>query len=166
VAAAATAWRDKGFAAFKSAGIDPEKAVTTLAEMLDGREAFIRSGSTNMTAMLNAAMLAAFPGAQVSIFNSGSIRIDDTLGPGSISQYDVLRVLPYPGNLFVTTMKGSVLARILTAGRDSSRRGSGAWLQAGGATQGSDGNWTIGGQAIDLAADYRVVMNDYLLNGN
>ena len=27
------------------------------------------------------AVLAAFPGAQVSIFNSGSIRIDDTLGP-------------------------------------------------------------------------------------
>lgn len=166
VAAAAVAWRDRGFAAFKSAGIDPEKTVTTLTEMLDGREALIRSGSTNMTATLNAAMLAAFPGAQVSIFNSGSIRIDDTLGPGPITQYDVLRVLPYPGGLFLTTMKGSVLARILTAGRDSSRRGAGAWLQAGGATQGSDGNWTIGGQAIDLAADYRVVMNDYLLNGN
>lgn len=166
VAAAAAAWRDKGFAAFKSAGIDPEKTVTTLTEMLDGREAFIRSGSTNMTATLNAAMLAAFPGAQVSIFNSGSIRIDDTLGPGPITQYDVLRVLPYPGGLFLTTMKGSVMARILTAGRDSSRRGAGAWLQFGGAAQSSDGNWTIGGQAIDLAADYRVVMNDYLLNGN
>ncbi len=166
VAAAAAAWRDKGFAAFKSAGIDPEKTVTTLTGMLDGREAFIRSGSTNMTMMLNAAMIAAFPGAQVSIFNSGSIRIDDTLGPGPITQYDVLRVLPYPGDLFLTTMKGSVLARILTAGRDSSRRGAGAWLQAGGATQGSDGNWTIGGRAIDLNADYRVVINDYLLNGN
>ena len=31
----AAAWRDKGFAAFKSAGIDPEKTVTTLTEMLD-----------------------------------------------------------------------------------------------------------------------------------
>ena len=134
--------------------------------MLDGRETYIRSSSTNMTDLLNRAMLETFPGAQVSIFNSGSIRIDDTLGPGPITQYDILRVLPYPGNLFKTTVKGSVLGKILSAGRDASRRGAGSWLQFGGVEQADGGNWTINGQAVDLAADYIVVFNDYLLNGN
>lgn len=166
VAAAAAAWRDKGFAAFKAGGIDPEKTVTTLTEMLDGRETYIRSSSTNLTRLLNAAMLETFPGAQVSIFNSGSIRIDDTLGPGPITQYDVLRVLPYPGGLYLTTVKGSVLEKILTAGHDASRRGAGSWLQAGGAEQAADGSWTVGGAAIRPDGDYSVVFNDYLLNGN
>ncbi len=166
VAGAVTGWRDKGFAAFKASGIDPEKTVTTLTEMLDGREGPIRNGSTNLTEVLTSAMLEAFPGAQVSVFNSGSIRIDDTLGPGPITQYDVLRVLPYPGNLFLTTMKGSMLTRILVAGHDSSRRNAGAWLQAGGAAQAEDGSWTVGGRSIDSNADYAVVINDYLLNGN
>jgi 5'-nucleotidase len=165
VAAAAAGWRDRGFAAFKAGGIDPEKTVTTLTEMLDGREASIRTGNTNLTQALNAAMIASFAGAQASIFNSGSIRIDDTLGPGPITQYDVLRVLPYPGNLFLTSMKGSVLTRMLTDGRSTARMGSGGFLQAGGVTQSDSGAWTLGGAAIDPDADYKVVMNDYLLNG-
>ena len=155
VATAAQAWVDKAFAAFRKDGIDPEKTVTTLTEMMEGREAYIRTGSTNLTRELNAAMIDAFPGAEVSIFNSGSIRIDDTLGPGPITQYDVLRVLPYRGDLFLTSVKGSVLEKIVTAGRDPSRRGQGSWLQVAGI----DG-------PINPNRDYRVVINDYLLNGN
>jgi len=151
----AQAWVDRAFAAFRKDGIEPEKTVTTLTEMMEGREASIRTGSTNLTRELNAAMIDAFPGAEVSIFNSGSIRIDDTLGPGPITQYDVLRVLPYRGDLFLTSVKGSVLEKIVTAGRDPSRRGQGSWLQVAGI----DG-------PIDPDRDYRVVINDYLLNGN
>lgn len=156
VAAAARAWVDKAFAAFRKDGIDPDKIVTTLAEMFEGREAEVRTGSTNLTRELNAAMIDAFPGADASIFNSGSIRIDDTLGPGPITQYDVLRVLPYRGDLFLTSMKGAVLAKILAAGSEPSRRGQGSWLQSAG----------IDPKSIDPNRDYRVVINDYLLNGN
>ena len=156
VAAIVRDWRDKAFAAFRKDGIDPEKTVATLTEMLDGRESAVRYGSTNLTRELNAAMIDAFPGADASIFNSGSIRIDDTLGPGPITQYDVLRVLPYRGDLFLTSMKGAVLAKILAAGSDASRRGQGSWLQAAGVDPGT----------IDPNRDYRVVINDYLLNGN
>ena len=158
VQAAAKAWVDKAFAAFRKDGIEPEKVVTTLTGIMEGREAAVRTGNTNLTRMINAAMLDAFPGAEVSIFNSGSIRIDDTLGPGPITQYDVLRVLPYRGDLFLVTMKGSVLEKIATAGRDASRLGAGSWLQVG---------WAQGTTpAIDPNRDYKAVMNDYLLNGN
>ena len=165
VGAVVTAWRDKAFAAFRKDGVDPDKTVTTLADALDGRESAIRTGSTNMTMMIAAAMMAPFAGAQGSIFNSGSIRIDDTLGPGPITQYDVLRVLPYKGELQLTLVKGSMLTRILTAGRSDARRGSGGFLQFAGIEAGAGGAWTIGGAAIDPNADYRIVINDYLLNG-
>lgn len=158
VVAAAQAWVDKAFAAFRKDGIEPERTVTTLTEMFEGREAYIRTGSTNLTRALNAAMIDAFPGADASIFNSGSIRIDDTLGPGPITQYDVLRVLPYRGDLFLVTMKGALLEKIVAAGSDGSRRGQGGWLQVG---------WSGDTPpTIVPARDYRVVMNDYLLNGN
>jgi 5'-nucleotidase len=55
---------------------------------------------------------------------------------------------------------------MLTEGRDRSRRNTGAWLQAGGAEQAEDGSWTVAGRAIDPDADYAVVINDYVLNGN
>jgi 5'-nucleotidase len=156
VKAAAQAWVEKAFAAFRKDGIDPDKIVTTLTGILEGREAAVRTGSTNLTRELNAAMIDAFPGAEASIFNSGSIRIDDTLGPGPITQYDVLRVLPYRGDLFLTTIKGEVLTKILAAGADPSRRGQGSWLQSAG----------VDPKTIDPNRDYRVVINDFLLNGN
>jgi 5'-nucleotidase / UDP-sugar diphosphatase len=155
VAAAARAWVEKAFAAFKRDGIEPDKVVTTLTEMMEGRETYTRTGSTNLTREINQALIDAFAGAEVSIYNSGSIRIDDTLGPGPITQYDVLRVLPYRGDLFLTTMKGSMLEKIASAGREPSRRGAGSWLQIAGITG-----------PIDPNRDYRVVINDYLLNGS
>lgn len=36
----------------------------------------------------------------------------------------------------------------------------------GGASQASDGAWTVAGAPLDPTRDYRVVFNDYVLNGN
>jgi 5'-nucleotidase / UDP-sugar diphosphatase len=150
-------WRDRAFAAFKQSGLDPEKSIATLKEMLDGRELATRTGETNLTKMILDAMLQAQPDAEVAIFNSGSIRIDDFLGPGPITQYDVLRVLPYPGQLQVATITGSMLQRIISEGRSDARRNTGGFLQV---------RQRAGSDFIALNRDYKVVMNDYLLNGN
>lgn len=40
-------------------------------------------------------MLARAPGAQWSINNSGAIRIDDVIQPGPVTEYDVIRILPF-----------------------------------------------------------------------
>ncbi len=166
IAALARGWRDKAFAAFRKDGLDPDKTVATLTEILDGRESAVRNGTTNLTAMILAALLDAQPGAQGAIFNSGSIRIDDTLGPGAITQYDVLRVLPYRGELFLAGIKGSMLTRILAEGRGAARKNTGGFLQVAGFTASPDGIWTFDGKPLDPNATYRIVMNDYLLNGN
>jgi len=91
-----------------------------------------RGGSTNLTQLISAGMLEAFPNTDAAIFNSGSIRIDDVLPPGPLTQYDVLRILPYPGNLMVARVTGSMLARIISVGHDASHTGTGGYLQVAG----------------------------------
>jgi 5'-nucleotidase/UDP-sugar diphosphatase len=159
-------WRDKAFAAFRSEGIDPDKIVCTLKVTLDGREAGVRNGRTNLTDVIAQAMLDSFPGAEVAIFNSGSIRLDDTIPPGPMTQYDVLRVLPFPGTVSAARVQGSMLERILNVGRDPRHRNTGGYLQAAGIEAAGDGGrWSIRGKPLIASRDYEVVMNDYLLEG-
>jgi 5'-nucleotidase len=153
VAAAATRWRDAAFAAFRAEGIEPEKTVATLPVELDGREASVRNQSTNLTQLIGQAMLDAFPGADGAIFNSGSIRIDDVLPPGPMTQYDVLRVLPFSEPLSVVRVRGSLLKQIVAVGHDEMHRNTGGYLQV------------IGLDPTSADRDYRVVMNRYLLDG-
>ena len=63
---------------------------------LDGRSASVRNYGTLLTkycceCMINA---TAESGTIVGIFDSGQIRIDDILR-GKLTQYDILRTLPY-----------------------------------------------------------------------
>jgi len=148
-------WRDAAFTAFRADGFDPPKQVTVLPVPLDGREETTRTGSTNLTDLISSAMLEAFPHTDAAIFNSGSIRIDDQLPAAPLTQYDVLRILPYPGDIMVARVSGAMLARIISVGHDAAHTGSGAYLQAGG----------LGRATPDPKRSYRVVMNDFLLSG-
>ena len=40
-------------------------------------------------------MLHAAPGTELAIFNGGSIRIDDVIPPGEVTEYDIIRTLPF-----------------------------------------------------------------------
>ena len=155
VADAARRWRDAAFAAFGAEGLEPDKTVATLPAELDGREASVRTQSTNLTQLVGRAMLDAFPGADAAIFNSGSIRIDDILPPGPMTQYDVLRVLPFSETVSAAKVRGSLLKRIADVGRDDKHRNTGGYLQMVGVDPGR----------ISPDRDYRVVMNQYLLDG-
>lgn len=144
-------WRDSAYAAFRADGFEPDQVVTTINEALDGREETVRNISTPLTQLIAGAMLDAFPGSDGAIFNSGSIRIDDTLSPGPITQYDVLRVLPFGGNVMPVTVPGATLKKIMDVSLGN--RNSGGYLQAAGLA------------AIDTGRTYRIVMNDFLLSG-
>jgi 5'-nucleotidase len=160
-------WRDEAFQAFAADGLDPERTVATLATELDGREGTVRSGRTNLTHLIAQAMMDAFPGAEAAIFNSGSIRLDDTLPPGPMTQYDVLRVLPFPGDLQLVRISGAMLQRIMDVGRDEQHVNTGGYLQTAGIEPAGGGAsaWIVGGQPLDDRRSYRVVMNNYLLEG-
>jgi 5'-nucleotidase/UDP-sugar diphosphatase len=162
-AAVAKQYTDLAFDAFRKDGLAPERVVTTAWVDFDGREASVRNRATDLTDVLAQAMIQATPGAQVALYNGGSIRIDDVILKDSpITEYDVLRVLPFGGAVMHTRMTGELLLKVLAAGE--SNRGKGGFLQTAGLT-GAPGAWLFGGAPIDPQATYVVAINDFLLTG-
>jgi 5'-nucleotidase len=99
----------------------------------------------------------------LSVFNAGSIRIDDVLLPaGVITQYDVIRVLPFGGAVVRATFTGALLSRVLQIGERN--RGAGGFLHYAGITRDTDG-FKIDGRAIDPAGRYTLAISDFLLTG-
>ena len=92
----------------------------------------------------------------------GSIRIDDVIQPGTLTEYDVIRILPFGGDVLSVDMKGSLLESVLTHGVDN--RGTGGFLHHANVGQ-QDGQWLVGDQPIDPARVYRVAISDFLVKG-
>lgn len=157
-------WVEKGFNAFRQAGFDPAKVVTTIDTSLDGRESSVRNHATQLTNLITASFLAATPKAELAIFNGGSIRIDDELPPGSITEYDVIRVLPFGGSVVHVEIKGTLLRRVLDQGKKN--RGTGGYLQTANVSWSEAKNmWLINGAALDGRRNYQVAISDFLISG-
>lgn len=156
-------WVDLAFAAFRQAGFEPEARVATVAEALDGRSAVVRHQSNGLTDLIASSMLRAAPEADAAVFNAGAIRIDDVLPPGPVTQYDVLRILPFGGEIVEVEIAGGYLRQVLDQG--VANRGTGGFLQHGGISRDAGGAWTIRGRPLSPARTYRVAFNDYLLSG-
>jgi 5'-nucleotidase len=97
------------------------------------------------------------------VFNAGSIRIDDVLPAGPITQYDVIRMLPFGGKTVEVRVQGELLGRVLTAG--DRNVGRGGYLQRTNVDGSAATGWRVGGAPIDPARMYRVAISDYLLTG-
>ncbi|MCC6774031.1 MAG: bifunctional metallophosphatase/5'-nucleotidase [Gemmatimonadaceae bacterium] len=157
-------WIERGFAGYRSQGFAPESVVATLRTSLDGRENVVRTRAGSLSDAIVAAMRREASDAEVAIFNGGSIRIDDVIPAGPISQYDVIRILPFGGITVRADMSGRLLRRVLSVGRDNV--GSGGFLHASGAAIDADGVVTVAGAPIEDDRQYRVVTTDFLLSGN
>ena len=155
-------WQERAFAAFREAGFEPEQVIAVTDIPLDGLEASVRNHPTALTDLIAQSMLSA--AADLAVFNSGSIRIDDVIPPGPLSQYDVIRILPFGGKLMVVTMPGELLKQVL--GQGQANRGLGGYLQTAKVERDPEsGAWLIGGEALAPDRGYRVVINDFLLSG-
>jgi 5'-nucleotidase len=144
-------WTDLGFAAFRRDGFDPTDVVARIDVPLYGREAAVRNGPTDLTQLICEAMRRE-AGTEIAIFNSGSIRIDDVVPPGPVTQYDVIRVLPFGGKVLKATFAGAVLAHMLLIGEQN--KGTGGYLQSVGLPP-----------VIDPEARYTIAISDFLLTG-
>ena len=162
VAAVAKDWTERAFQGFRSLGFEPAAVVTRAPEALDGRESAVRNQPTNLTSLIARGLRAEAPGADLAFFNGGSIRIDDVLPPGPISQYDVIRILPFGGKVVEFEIKGSLLRRVLDQG--VANRGSGGFLQVDNVRR-TDAGWLVGDTPLDPARAYRAVTIDFLLSG-
>ena len=155
-------WQELGYAAFRAEGFQPEQVVATLPIPLDGMEASVRNRSTALTRLIAEAMLAAVPGAEMSIFNSGSVRIDDLLPPGPLTQYDVIRILPFGGRICGAEIEGGLLRKVL--GQGLANRGTGGFLQTAGVTR-DEAGWRVNGEPLSDGSTYKVAINDFLISG-
>ncbi|MEL7535182.1 MAG: 5'-nucleotidase, partial [Bacteroidota bacterium] len=135
--------------------------VCKLEVPLDGREASIRTRPTNLGLALAEAMYQAAEDVDCAIINSGSVRIDDFLS-GEITEFDLVRTLPFGGSVLKVDMRGSLLQQILEVGL--ANQGNGGYLQTT-QVQKENGDWLIGGQSIEADKKYRVAITAFLLTG-
>lgn len=157
-------WVERGFQGFRAEGLQPEARVATVRVALDGLEASVRNQATDLTRLIAQALLREAPEAQLALYNSGSIRLDDVIRPGPVTQYDVIRILPFGGRILVVDMEGALLQRVLDQG--VANRGTGGYLHTANVDRHPDGRtWQIQGQPLAPPRRYRVALNDFLLTG-
>ena len=160
---AANRWTNLGFAAFRRDGFAPEAVVATTTEPLDGLESTVRNRPGRLTELVAASLAHEAKNPEVAILNGGSIRIDDIVPAGPITEYDIIRILPFGGRVLRATFEGALLARVLETG--ASNQGLGGYLHAWG-VQSKNGTYWVQGKPLDPKASYHVAMPGFLLTGN
>lgn len=157
-------WVEKAERGFRADGFVPQQAIATTNIALDGLNSSVRNHATNLTALIALAMLQEVERADLAIFNSGSIQINNYIPPGLITQYDIIRIFPFGGKVLAVEMNGSVLERVLEQGR--ANRGTSGYLQTVNVSlKPNFTTWLIRGEPLDPSRNYRVAINDFLLSG-
>jgi 5'-nucleotidase / UDP-sugar diphosphatase len=155
-------WTAIAFDAFRSDGFDPMRVVATLPYSLDGRQSVVRNRPGNLTSVIADALAREAAPVDVAIINGGSIRLDDELSAGPVTEYDVIRTLPFGGGVIRVSMPGSLLIKVLEAGIRN--RGNGGYLNTWGITRDGD-RWLVQGTPLGLSVRYTVAMPEFLMTG-
>ena len=156
-------WSAIADSSYSAIGFMAKKIVAADGEAWDGREVAIRHRPTNLTRLLAKSMKAAVPNADVVLFNAGSVRVDDILHK-PVTQYDIIRALPFGGGITQVDMKGELLVKVLEQGKNN--EGSGGFLiHNEEVSQNKAGQWMLNQQAIDPVNTYHVAMSDFLITG-
>lgn len=149
-------WEARAENSLAQSGINAKEVVYHAQKYLDGRESSVRQFSTSLTDLIVQAMAASHPTADWVLLNGGSIRIDDQI-IGPITQWDVVRILPFGGSVVQVRMAGSLLKQIVEAGQQN--RGNGGFLHGYARHQSMDPTKII------EQHDYEVVLPSFLLTG-
>ena len=163
--AVANYWFDLGIQGFRALGYEPEKMVSCLpvGVELDGRSESVRSSNTLLTTLICQSLvwLTAEKETIIGINNGGGVRIDDILRE-TITQYDILRTLPFGNDVVALSVPGEILAQVLTRG--IALKGNGMFLAYTGVQTFDDGKtWLFNGTDISQShLDYRVATTSYL----
>ncbi|MBF2004909.1 MAG: bifunctional metallophosphatase/5'-nucleotidase [Chlorogloeopsis fritschii C42_A2020_084] len=157
-------WVERGYQAFRASGFEPEQVIANVPVALDGLESSVRNEATKLTELIAEAMLKEVKDADLAVYNGGSIRIDDVIPAGPITQYDVIRILPFGGKIVAVEMNGALLQRVLEQGQ--ANKGTGGYLQTAKVRKDSNlGNWLINNQPLNPNQTYKVAINDFLISG-
>jgi len=147
---------------YSSLGFDARKVMINKGEPLEGRETEVRTRPTNLTKLIVASIKDAAPKADVVVMNGGSVRVDDVVQL-PVSQYDILRTLPFGGAISEADMKGSLVIRMLETGRKNI--GIGGFIHYNENIAFANDKWTLNGQPIDPTKTYHVALPEFLMTG-
>ena len=150
------------------------RVVAESAEPIDGDRGSCRAVECQMGSLIADAMLdrVADQGIQIAIQNGGGIRA--SIDAGEITMGEVLTVLPFQNTLSTFEVTGETIIAALENGVSDMAEGAGRFPQVAGMSYTVDpaaevgariSDVMVGGAAIDLAATYGVVSNNYVRNG-
>lgn len=163
-AAVVAKWEKIKSEALGSLGFVAENKIATLKDPLDCREELIRYNQAPVGELLTTAMeKAARKKVDAVLVNSGSIRIDDVLS-GVVTELDVVRMLPFGGNLLEVDMRGKLLRQTLET--SLSNKGNGGYLQMRYLKRDDKGQWMVGNQLLQDDKVYHLILPGFLLTGN
>lgn len=142
----------------------PEKQLCVLGQtknLLEGTEPAVRGRETALGNML-ADIIKDNTGTQLAFLNGGSIRINDDIPPGPITNYDLEGIVYYDNDLVSFNLTGADIMEILTNSVSRADSGDGRFLQISGMKfryqkQGDKFVVTqawVGEQPVDLNAKY------------
>jgi len=157
-------WNDIANSSFSQMGFNMSEVLIHIdpANPWDGRESTVRHKPSNLGQLIAKSMKAAYPYAECALLNSGSIRVDDQLS-GDITQFDILRTLPFGGYTVGVEMKGSLLDKVLQAGLKNKTKGG--YLQWADIIPDANNQFFVSNQPINPDKVYFVVLPDFLLTG-
>lgn len=155
-------WVDISNQSMANMGYQPDEVVMVTKDTLDGRESSIRYKPTNYPIMTAESFLFVAPEADLAIFNSGSIRLDDIL-TGTITEYDILRSFPFGGGISLVDLKGDIVERVLETGTVTNL-GIGGYLQLASVEKRNDG-WYVKGSKLSASKTYKVALPKFVMSG-
>ncbi len=148
--------------------------VANSSAAIEGNRDVCRVMECEMGNLIADAMLdrVADQGVTIAIANSGGIRA--SIDAGDVTMGEVLTVLPFQNTLSTFEVTGEVMVAALENGVSEIAEVAGRFPQVAGMTFTVDpaaevgsriSDVMVGGAAIDLAATYGVVSNNYVRNG-
>jgi 2',3'-cyclic-nucleotide 2'-phosphodiesterase (5'-nucleotidase family) len=154
-------WNNLAEISMKKMGFEPNKKVYETKIPLEGREGIIRTREANLPQLITKSMSKACKDCDCAMMNSGSVRVDDVV-TGILTEYDILRILPFGGSIGEVKMKGELLSKILETGLKNA--GSGGYLQWDGISY-QQNTFKVNGNMIDPKKTYKVAITEFLLSG-
>ena len=150
------------------------QVVAETAAPIEGDRSICRAMECAMGNLIADAMLDRVmdQGIQIAFQNSGGIRA--SIDAGEVTMGEVLTVLPFQNTLSTYQVTGETMVAALENGVSQHEEGSGRFPQVSGMTFVVDlsaevgsriSDVMVGGAAIDLAATYGVVSNNFVRNG-
>ncbi len=139
---------------------------------LDARSPSGRTQETNVGNFITDAFRNA-TGADVGLMNGGSIRADESIRPGPLTNRNVLSILPFKNRVVKIELDGATLRQALEHGVARSAEDSepGRFPQVSGVRFSFDAtrpagsrivNLTVGGKPLEPTKQYTVATSDYL----